>query len=81
MKNIDLHVPPGSLIAIVGSVGSGKSSLLSALLGEMEKVEGRVNTKVRKDSYKSKCFKVEMDHHIIALATALNVLSGLVYKL
>lgn len=30
----------GSLIAVVGPVGSGKSSLLSAFLGETEKLEG-----------------------------------------
>ncbi|CAD0199749.1 unnamed protein product [Chrysodeixis includens] len=44
LKNINLHVPRGSLVAIVGAVGSGKSSLLSALLGEMNKISGRVNT-------------------------------------
>lgn len=32
------------LVAVVGSVGSGKSSLLSAYLGEMDKLKGRVNT-------------------------------------
>lgn len=44
LKNINLHVPRGSLVAVVGAVGSGKSSLLSALLGEMNKMSGRVNT-------------------------------------
>jgi len=34
------------LVAVVGTVGSGKSSLVSAFLGEMDKVSGRVNTKV-----------------------------------
>jgi len=37
-------VPPGSLVAVVGNVGSGKSSLLSAMLGEMKTVSGHVNT-------------------------------------
>jgi len=46
LRNISLKVPEGSLVAIVGTVGSGKSSLLSAILGEMEKQSGRVNTKV-----------------------------------
>ncbi|CAK9830188.1 Multidrug resistance-associated protein 1 [Anthophora retusa] len=45
LKNINLQVEQGQLIAVVGTVGSGKSSLLSALLGEMEKISGRVNTK------------------------------------
>uniref|UniRef100_A0A3P8UPJ9 ATP binding cassette subfamily C member 3 n=1 Tax=Cynoglossus semilaevis TaxID=244447 RepID=A0A3P8UPJ9_CYNSE len=40
---INLMVPQGSLLAVVGHVGSGKSSLISALLGEMEKLEGEVS--------------------------------------
>ncbi|XP_034253299.1 multidrug resistance-associated protein 1-like isoform X3 [Thrips palmi] len=45
LKNINFKVNEGSLVAVVGSVGSGKSSLVSALLGEMDKITGRVNTK------------------------------------
>lgn len=41
-------VPQGSLLAIVGHVGCGKSSLISALLGEMEKLEGEVSIRVGK---------------------------------
>ena len=37
LKDINLSIPRGSLTAIVGPVGSGKSSLISAILGEMEK--------------------------------------------
>lgn len=44
LRNIDMEVPKGSLTAIVGSVGCGKSSLVSAMLGEMEKKSGEVNT-------------------------------------
>lgn len=46
LRNISLKIEQGQLVAIVGTVGSGKSSLISALLGEMEKISGRVNTKV-----------------------------------
>ncbi|CAI2167258.1 20609_t:CDS:10 [Funneliformis geosporum] len=42
LNNIDLSVKKGELVAIVGRVGTGKSSLISALLGEMEKIEGEV---------------------------------------
>ncbi|BFZ13432.1 hypothetical protein BsWGS_16472 [Bradybaena similaris] len=45
LRNINVSIPPGSLTAVVGTVGSGKSSLLSAMLGEMEKLEGRVTLK------------------------------------
>ncbi|XP_054848807.1 ATP-binding cassette sub-family C member 6 isoform X2 [Eublepharis macularius] len=45
LKKINLTVPPGSLCAVVGQVGAGKSSLLSALLGEMKRTEGCVALK------------------------------------
>uniref|UniRef100_A0A8C4NUQ3 ABC-type glutathione-S-conjugate transporter n=1 Tax=Dicentrarchus labrax TaxID=13489 RepID=A0A8C4NUQ3_DICLA len=45
LKRINIHVPRGSLVAVVGHVGSGKSSLLSAMLGETEKRTGRVSVK------------------------------------
>lgn len=44
--SINFTVPEGSLVAVVGQVGCGKSSLLSALLGEMDKKEGYVVVKV-----------------------------------
>ncbi|NXA52285.1 MRP1 protein, partial [Nothocercus julius] len=45
LRRIDLTVPQGSLLAVVGQVGAGKSSLLSALLGEMENIDGYVTVK------------------------------------
>ncbi|XP_017473671.1 PREDICTED: multidrug resistance-associated protein 1 isoform X4 [Rhagoletis zephyria] len=44
LKNIDMTVRKNTLCAVVGTVGSGKSSLIQALLGEMDKLSGRVNT-------------------------------------
>uniref|UniRef100_A0A8C7QLI1 Uncharacterized protein n=1 Tax=Oncorhynchus mykiss TaxID=8022 RepID=A0A8C7QLI1_ONCMY len=43
VRSINLMVPQGSLLAVVGHVGCGKSSLVSALLGEMEKLEGQIS--------------------------------------
>lgn len=43
LKGINLEVKKKSLVAVVGVVGSGKSSLLSAMLGEMLRTEGGVN--------------------------------------
>uniref|UniRef100_A0A8B9LQS4 Multidrug resistance-associated protein 1 n=1 Tax=Astyanax mexicanus TaxID=7994 RepID=A0A8B9LQS4_ASTMX len=45
LKRINVRIPEGALVAVVGHVGSGKSSLLSALLGEMHKQEGDVSIK------------------------------------
>ncbi|XP_036267183.1 multidrug resistance-associated protein 1 isoform X2 [Pipistrellus kuhlii] len=45
LNGITFSIPEGSLVAVVGQVGCGKSSLLSALLAEMDKVEGHVAIK------------------------------------
>ncbi|XP_068596454.1 ATP-binding cassette sub-family C member 5 [Brachionichthys hirsutus] len=42
LHRINLRIKTGSLVGICGGVGSGKSSLLSALLGKMTLVEGHV---------------------------------------
>ncbi|MGH0178511.1 UNVERIFIED_CONTAM: hypothetical protein FKN15_078211 [Acipenser sinensis] len=45
LRDLNMKIPAGSLVAVVGQVGAGKSSLLSSILGEMEKVEGLVQRK------------------------------------
>ncbi|XP_022080967.1 ATP-binding cassette sub-family C member 9-like isoform X2 [Acanthaster planci] len=42
LSDIDVEFPAGSLTMIVGQVGMGKSSLLSAILGEMHTTSGYV---------------------------------------
>uniref|UniRef100_A0A8C2HEW1 ATP-binding cassette, sub-family C (CFTR/MRP), member 8b n=1 Tax=Cyprinus carpio TaxID=7962 RepID=A0A8C2HEW1_CYPCA len=42
LSNIDIKVPFGQLTMIVGQVGCGKSSLLLAALGEMQKISGNI---------------------------------------
>lgn len=42
LKGLNFQVKRGELAAIVGTVGSGKSSLLAAILGEMHKISGEV---------------------------------------
>uniref|UniRef100_G1M734 Canalicular multispecific organic anion transporter 1 n=1 Tax=Ailuropoda melanoleuca TaxID=9646 RepID=G1M734_AILME len=42
---LNIKIPEGALVAVVGQVGSGKSSVLSAILGEMEKLTGVVQRK------------------------------------
>lgn len=45
LVDINLSLKKGELLAVVGRVGSGKSSLLSAVLGEMTKVDGTVTVR------------------------------------
>ncbi|CAN8325085.1 unnamed protein product [Cochlearia groenlandica] len=42
LKHVSLSVPKGSFVAIIGEVGSGKTSLLNSLLGEMQRVHGSI---------------------------------------
>lgn len=42
LEDISLSVPSGSLVCVVGTVGSGKSSLLQGLVGEMRRTAGEV---------------------------------------
>ncbi|KAL6116613.1 abcc9 [Pungitius sinensis] len=43
LSDINIRVPTGQLTMIVGQVGCGKSSLLLAMLGEMQTIDGRVH--------------------------------------
>ncbi|XP_077114465.1 ATP-binding cassette sub-family C member 2 [Ranitomeya variabilis] len=45
VKNVNLDIKEDHLVAVVGGVGSGKSSLVSAMLGEMDHVKGSINIK------------------------------------
>ncbi|KAM8862149.1 ATP-binding cassette sub-family C member 8 isoform 3-T3 [Synchiropus picturatus] len=42
LSNVDIRIPFGKLTMIVGQVGCGKSSLLLAALGEMQRISGAV---------------------------------------
>nr|XP_043635509.1 ABC transporter C family member 8-like isoform X2 [Erigeron canadensis] len=43
LKNVNLEVKCGQKVAVCGSVGAGKSSMLYALLGEISKTSGTVD--------------------------------------
>ena len=43
LLDVDLSVTRGQLVAVIGPVGSGKSSLLACLVGEMDLKSGRVS--------------------------------------
>ncbi|KAJ2638382.1 hypothetical protein GGF40_001701 [Coemansia sp. RSA 1286] len=40
LKSVDLDIRQNQLVAVIGAVGSGKSSLLAAVLGEMSQCSG-----------------------------------------
>ncbi|GKC41453.1 ABC transporter C family member 13 [Tanacetum coccineum] len=40
LDRVNLAIPKGSLVAVIGEVGSGKSSLLNSVLGEMKLIKG-----------------------------------------
>nr|XP_057938958.1 ATP-binding cassette sub-family C member 4-like isoform X2 [Doryrhamphus excisus] len=45
LQNVSFTVRPGQLLAVIGPVGSGKSSLLSAILGELSQESGVIKVK------------------------------------
>uniref|UniRef100_A0A8L0DVF6 ATP-binding cassette, sub-family C (CFTR/MRP), member 9 n=1 Tax=Oncorhynchus mykiss TaxID=8022 RepID=A0A8L0DVF6_ONCMY len=51
LSDINICIPTGQLTMIVGQVGCGKSSLLLAMLGEMQTLSGKV--------YWSNCFEMD----------------------
>ena len=43
LRDLSFNVKKGSLVAVVGQVGAGKSSLISSILGELKKTSGILN--------------------------------------
>ncbi|RXW22412.1 hypothetical protein EST38_g3441 [Candolleomyces aberdarensis] len=42
LKELKFSVPKGAFVGIVGRIGSGKSSVLQAIIGEMRKTQGQI---------------------------------------
>eukprot|EP01119_Soliformovum_irregulare_P013131 TRINITY_DN3467_c0_g1_i1.p1 TRINITY_DN3467_c0_g1~~TRINITY_DN3467_c0_g1_i1.p1 ORF type:complete len:1423 (+),score=460.83 TRINITY_DN3467_c0_g1_i1:67-4335(+) len=72
LDTINLKVKEGSFTAVVGAVGSGKSSLLSALLGNIDKISGKVRVS-------GKCAYVSQQAWIRNATVKNNILFGKAY--
>ncbi|CAB3994460.1 multidrug resistance-associated 7-like [Paramuricea clavata] len=51
LQNIDLSVYQGQLVGVIGHVGSGKSSLLSAITADMDKTQGEIYVATLQDGF------------------------------
>lgn len=56
IRGVDLSIPSGELVSIVGENGSGKSTLLKLILGEIKPQKGKVQL-MGKDISKRKSFR------------------------
>ncbi|KAG5878881.1 hypothetical protein JTB14_005772 [Gonioctena quinquepunctata] len=67
LDGINLTVPHGCLLGIIGPVGSGKSSLLQTILGELEVVKGniKVNGKISYASQEPWLFGATVRQNIV----------------
>lgn len=45
LKRINFQCKPGEFVAVIGGVGSGKSSFVNAILGEVRQVSGKVSVR------------------------------------
>ncbi|EEC13708.1 multidrug resistance protein, putative [Ixodes scapularis] len=80
LKDVNLNVKTGSLVAVVGSVGSGKSSLLSAVLGALEKMSGSVDVQVSGRTISAFCgtLGVRNHHDILGRRPVIGTCFGIV---
>ncbi|XP_050286789.1 ABC transporter C family member 13 isoform X1 [Quercus robur] len=44
LNHVTLELPKGSFVAVIGEIGSGKSSLLNSILGEMHVLHGLIHS-------------------------------------
>lgn len=65
----NLHIKKGEFVAVVGQFSAGKSSFLSAILGEMNKLQGRI-------SYKGKITYVSQVPWLCSASVKTNITFG-----
>ncbi|PZC86949.1 hypothetical protein B5X24_HaOG200304 [Helicoverpa armigera] len=73
LRNITLKVQPGEFVGIAGLVGSGKSSLLQVILGELPPTQGSISLGGARVSYASQ------EPWLFVATVRQNILFGLPY--
>ncbi|XP_029681721.1 ATP-binding cassette sub-family C member 9 isoform X3 [Takifugu rubripes] len=68
LSDISIRIPTGQLTMIVGQVGCGKSSLLLAMLGEMQTIKGRVYWSKLPDSVMTQERNISKNRYSVAYA-------------
>uniref|UniRef100_A0A8C4FDA7 ATP-binding cassette sub-family C member 9 n=1 Tax=Dicentrarchus labrax TaxID=13489 RepID=A0A8C4FDA7_DICLA len=69
LSDINIRIPTGQLTMIVGQVGCGKSSLLLAMLGEMQTIDGRVHWSKLPDCEMAYEGNISKNRYSVAYAT------------
>lgn len=88
LKGLSFHVPPGSIVAIVGANGAGKSTLLGTLAGIYRFSEGEIilDNKPSKNSPPEKvvrqgiCLVPEGRHIFSSLSVEDNIILGAYHR-
>lgn len=62
LKRIDFDCKPGELVAVVGGVGCGKSSLINAIFGEVRELSGTIRIKGRLAYFARKSIRLKNTH-------------------
>jgi len=82
LKSVDLEIPKGKITAIVGSSGSGKSTILKLLLGFYKPTEGTVFlgdinlSNIHNRLWRSKCGIVMQEGYVFNDTIARNIALG-----
>ena len=82
LKGIDIVIPEGKTTAIVGSSGSGKTTMLKLMLNFYQATEGAVKlgdlslTNIQKRLWRQKCGAVLQDSYIFPDTIARNIALG-----
>ncbi|XP_023316090.1 multidrug resistance-associated protein 4 isoform X1 [Trichogramma pretiosum] len=80
LSGIDLEIERGSLIAIVGQVGSGKSSLLHAILREIPQLASNAGSNLGEVRVLGSCSYGPQEPWIFASSVRQNILFGRPYE-